>query len=209
MVPLLAIFRKRQPFALHGVRNQAVRLAAVLHRMKIVQQRAHIVAIQLAYFPAERFPLVAQAFQRHDIFRGSADLQPVAVDNRKQIIQLVIGARHSRFPNAAFGLFAVTHQHKRAVGFVQPFGRDGHANAYRQPVPQRAGAHFHAGRTVVGVPNQAAARLRKCPQFLFFYKAPIRQQGQVTFHAMALGEQKAIPVRPFGILWANIQHIIV
>ena len=59
---------------------------------KIVHQRLDVVAIDLDHAPAERAPAIGERFERHRLLGGVALLQPVAIDDDRQVVEAA-GAR--------------------------------------------------------------------------------------------------------------------
>ena len=58
--------------------------------------------------PAKSSPLRAQIAQRHDVFQGTIDLLPVVVHEADEVVNLVVGSVHGRFPDLAFLKLAVS-----------------------------------------------------------------------------------------------------
>ena len=199
VVPLGAVLRKGQALTLDRVRKQKVWLALGMVAVVVVEQRLHVVAIRLDHVPAKGTPLGGKVIQRHDLFGGAADLQPVAIHDRKEIVQMVIRASHGRFPDAALSLFAVAHDDVDVGVRAGAFGCQRHAHTHGQTVSQRAGADFHTRNLVVRVADQRAARLREGAQILLGEIAEVGEDGPVALDGMPFAEQEVV-LRPFDVV---------
>ena len=82
--------------------------------------------------PAKCGPLLFKRLETHHIFRRTANLQPVAVDDADKIVKLVMRAGHGGFPYRAFGLFTIAHQTEYPITFAVPLGRKRHSDGDRQ-----------------------------------------------------------------------------
>ena len=65
------------------------------------QDVGHVVAVALDHVPVERAPLVAERRDAHDVLDVAVDLLAVVVDDRAQVVELVVRRRTSRPPRSA------------------------------------------------------------------------------------------------------------
>ena len=135
-------------------------------------------------------------------------MQAVLVQQDHQIVQLVFGRGLHRLPDLALVALAVAHQTEHPVVFSVPLAAQGHARGHAQPLAKGAGGDVDAGAAFhVRVPLKDGVLLAQGSQLLSGEEAPEGQTGIQHRADMALGENKAVPVRPFGILRVQIQLI--
>ena len=98
---------------------------------------------------------------------GGALLQPVAVHDHRQRVELVLRGRHHRLPVGALLQLAVAGEHVGAAARHVELGRDGVADGDGQAVAERPGVGLDARDLVaVGVPVQPGQRLQERGQLL-------------------------------------------
>src|SRR5687768_361453 len=82
---------------------------------------SEIMAVDLAYDPAEGRPLIRKWLETNDRIGRAIQLEFVVVDNRDQVGGLVMPSGHGCFPNLSFLAFAITeHDVHLPVFFVEP-----------------------------------------------------------------------------------------
>src|SRR6187431_852486 len=57
-----------------------------------------VIAVDPAYEPTKSLELIDQRLEPHHLLRGAVSLLVVYVDDRDQIVELVVCSRHHRFP---------------------------------------------------------------------------------------------------------------
>ena len=137
-MPQIIAFHERDALARHGVRDDHLRLA--LHRLRLVEcrdQRRHVVAVARDDVPVERAVFVRQRLERHDVLGAAVDLDEVAVDDARQVVELELGGRHHRFPVQPALVLAVRRHHVHAPVRVVELRAQRHARALREPFTQR------------------------------------------------------------------------
>ena len=115
---------------------------------------------------------------------------------------------HGGLPHHAFLNFAVAHHHIGVVILpVQPCA-ERHAHTDGQAVAQRTRCHIHAGGDVhIRVALQNAFELAQGVQ-LFHIKIPTVGQRRIIHRAaVALGKNKAVTARVFGIFRVDVHHM--
>ena len=73
---------------------------------------------------------------RHNILRITGNLKTVPVNNRTEIVKLVMACRHSSLPYGTFCNLAVSHNGIYSVIFLVHLTCKSHAYADRKPVSQ-------------------------------------------------------------------------
>ncbi len=130
-VPARLVFHEGNTFALHRVRDHhrgaADGRGGALEGSK---DFAHVVPIDLQHVPPEGGVLVGEGIDIHHLADPAINLQIVLIDNRAQIIQLVMPGGHGGFPDAAFLLLAIPHDAVDAVGPAGEFPGQRVAHGY-------------------------------------------------------------------------------
>ena len=148
--------------------------------------------------PAECLEFLVKRFRSDHVGGSAVDLQSVDIDDRTEIVALVVSSSHCGFPDLAFLAFAVADQAVNAVILAGKFIGDCHAVCRRKSLTEGACAHVDAGREVhIGMTLQAAVDLTEREQLLFrddsfFRKRRVEQRG-----GMSLGENEPVAVRDF------------
>ncbi len=94
--------------------------------------------------PVKGFIFGAKRLKRHDVFGHAVDLDVVAVNDAGQIVKLILGGKHRRFPGVAGFLFAVGHGAVNPEFFLVHFGAVSDAGRLSQAGTQRAGSGFNS-----------------------------------------------------------------
>ncbi len=91
---------------------------------------SHVVAIHLEHMPAKSAPLVLGWLAGGHHCSGLVhQLEAIDVDNRSEIIELVLGTQHGGFPDLSFLQFPIAeHYVGMKVAIPQP-GPQGHPDA--------------------------------------------------------------------------------
>src|SRR5262245_58243582 len=100
-------FHETDATAFHGAGNDRVRLSLLREIGQGSLESLEVMSVDAADIPSESRELVGEWFIAADIARGSRDLQPVAIDNGHQVVQLAMRGEHRGFPVRAFGEFAI------------------------------------------------------------------------------------------------------
>ena len=114
-----------------------------------------VVAVDDEHPGAERRRAGGVAVQVPAQVGGAALAEPVDVDDRDQVGQLVVRGLVQRLPDGALGHLAVAAQGPDPVRhLVQVLAGQRHAHRVGQPLPQRAGGHVDPGQHRGRVPLQ-------------------------------------------------------
>ena len=122
-MPAGNVFHEADALALHRVGQQQRRLARrgnVLRLLQAFDDLPDVVAIDLDDLPAEAAIALVQRLDVHHVLHPAVDLQPVAVDDAHQVVELVVRRLHHRFPDVAFLLLAVAHDAEHGVLLARP-----------------------------------------------------------------------------------------
>src|SRR5439155_1117006 len=104
------VLHERDAFPLRRLRDDHGWLALV--RMGLVdrlEDLTHVVAVDREDVPAERLPLVREGLQGHDLLRAPLLLDPVPVDEGREVVQVVLPAGKRRLPRLPDVLLAIPH----------------------------------------------------------------------------------------------------
>ena len=102
--------------------------------------RLDVVAVDLDRMPAERLRPRAVVVELPLVHRRAALPEPVDVEDRGQVVELVVPGVLERLPDRALGRLAVAAEHPDAVGQpVEVLAGDRHPDPDRQPLAERAG----------------------------------------------------------------------
>jgi hypothetical protein len=156
-VPALAVLDLGEPTALLGpgqddqrlVRGQAAGLG-----QRLVDS-GHVMAVDGEHPRAERLHPAGVRVQVPGQLGRAALAEPVDVDQRDQVAQLVVRRLVQGLPDRALGQLTVAAQHPHpVVRPVQVLARQGDADRVGQALAERAGGHVHPGQHRGGMPLQ-------------------------------------------------------
>ena len=178
-MPQHRVLHERHALALGGVGDDHRRLPRGFGQIeKHIRQSLMIVTVHFTHGPVERPPLVDERLQR-DRFRDRRQaLYLVVVDDRHEVVQLVMLREKNGFPIRTFIAFTVREQRKHLLGAARHFQGVSHLHTHTQTMAQTAGGKFHSGNALVrDVPGQIRTVL--VVRFeLFNRKEPaLRQRG--------------------------------
>ena len=142
-------------------RRRPVQGAAALERL---DDRAHVVAVDLDRVPAEGLELGADVAGVHDLLGGAVGLEVVVVDDRGEVGDAEVRRRRRRLPGLPLLDVAVGEDPEDVGGVVEAVEaeREGDAQAHRQPLTERAGGDLDAlGLVHVGWPWSCAPIWRR------------------------------------------------
>ena len=154
-VPAFAIFDLREPPALDGSREDHRRPLVRLGRLgKRIVERREIVPVDLEHARAKGVRAACVGAQIPAQFGRPALTEPVDVDDRNEVRQLIVARFVQRLPHRAFRHLAVAAQHphsKRQAVEVLAGQRDPHPVG--QSLPERSGRDVdprqHRGRVAL------------------------------------------------------------
>ena len=91
--------------------------------------------IHLAHGPTEGQSLVGQRLHAKRLVDCREALQLVVVDDRNEVVQLMVGGEHHGLPVRAFAQLAIAKQNEGAPVLLGALGRQGLACAEGQTMP--------------------------------------------------------------------------
>ena len=148
-VPAFAVLDLRKTPALAGAGHDDGRLVAaqVARLGQRLVDGGQVVAVDDEDPGAERGRAGGVGVQVPAQLGGAALAEPVDVDDRDQVGQLVVRGLVQGLPDRALGHLAVAAQDPDPVGqLVQVLAGQRHAHAVGQPLAQRAGGHVDPGQ---------------------------------------------------------------
>ena len=130
-------------------------------------QVGKIVAIARQDAPAKRLPFARQIAERHDVLGASVDLLSIAIDERQDVVDLVVGGVHGSFPDLAFLQFAVAVERVHPCVLAIQCLDLGSTECDGQTLTQGARGHADAWEAFFrgGVALEAAVELSKGAEF--------------------------------------------
>jgi hypothetical protein len=132
--------------------------------------------------------------------RRLALAEPVRVNDGDQIIQFVNSRERRRFPNRAFGDFAIAHQDVGVViQFVQSRG-ERHADADAEALAERTRRHVREREARRGMTFQFAGELPERRQFGNRQKTVFRPRGVKQRRGVAFRQNETVVVIVVRIL---------
>ena len=167
-VPALLVLDLLDALALDRLRHDHGRDARRLGRFRVrAVDRVDVVAVDLDRVPAEGFRPVRVRVEVPAVHRLAALAEPVDVDDRRQVVELLVGRVLERLPHRSLGHLAVAAEDPGAVRqAVEPLARERDAHAVRQPLPERAGRDVDPRDDRSRVPLEAAAELAEREELL-------------------------------------------
>ena len=108
----------------------------------------------------ERLELLVNWFWCVDLIKRAVKLQVIVVNNKCEVIELVVTRKHGGLPDLTLFNLAVTQECVDAVVLVELLTRKRHTNSGRNTLAQGAGAHVNA-RSIVHVWVTLKARVER------------------------------------------------
>jgi hypothetical protein len=139
-VPAVLVLDLRVALALDRARDDRRRLASRRLRLAVGRvDRLDVVAVDLDRMPAERPEAIRERGQVPAVHRLAPLAEPVDVDDRGQVVELVERSVLGRLPHRPLGHLAVAAEHPDARRQpVELLRRERHADADRQALAERA-----------------------------------------------------------------------
>src|SRR5829696_1233013 len=166
-----------------------------------------VMAIDLHDGEAECTGFLIKRFQIVGLTHRRALLQPVAVRDDREPIQLVMRGSHQGLPVAAFLKFAVTDEYVGPSAGDVKLGRDRVADSDRQAMTEWPGIGLNSANVfAVRMAIELRQRLEKRCQFLHRQESKGGQGGVKGTGDMALGEDEPVAVGVIDGLWRDIEN---
>src|SRR5689334_10309067 len=134
---LLSLLQEWDSLSHEGVSDNHARLrfGVPTRRVKGGHDGVEVIAVDPAYEPAESLKLVDQRLESHHLLRGAVGLLIVHIDDRDQIVELVVCSRHHGFPLRTLIKFSVREQRKDPALGALPLQPEAHADRDTQAEP--------------------------------------------------------------------------
>ncbi len=142
-MPAVLVLDERDALALDRMRHDHRRTVGVAQRLlEGMVDLFQVVTVDLDRIPAERPGARRVGFDIPAQHRLAALAEPIDVDDRGQVVQLVVRGVVERLPHRALGHLAVAQQDPHVVGqLVQILAGQADADADRQALAERTGGH--------------------------------------------------------------------
>ena len=180
-------------------RGRAVEGAAALERL---DDRLHVVAVDLDRVPAEGLELGADVAGVHDLLGRAVGLEVVVVDDRGDVADPEVLRRGRRLPGLALLAVAVGEQAEGLRGLVEVVEpqREADPDGHREALAERTGRDLDAGgRAHVGVALEHRADLAELLELGVREVAVLGERGVEDRGGVALGEDEAVALGPVGV----------
>ena len=163
-------------------------------------ERGQVVPVDIDGVPAKRSPLVDDGLDFHDVLDEAIQLNAVGVHNGHHVIDLVVTAEHRAFPDLAFLNLAVAHHGVRPGRAAIQARRQRHAERERNAFAQRSRRSLQRRKKAhVRMALVHRAQLAKRVQLVRGTVSGLGHHRVEHRRGVALGQDKAVAVRPFGI----------
>ena len=158
--------------------------------------RLHVVAVDLDRMPAEGLRPLRVRVEIPAVHRLAALAEPVHVDDRDQVVELLVPGMLERLPHRALGHLAVAAQHPDPVREpVEPLARERDAHAVRKALAQRPRGHVDPGQHRSRVPLEPAPELPEREQLLVRDRAGGLVHRVQERRRVPLGEDEVVVAR--------------
>ena len=187
-VPARLVLDRLDPLALDRARDDDRRFAGRRGRIAVGGvDLLDVVAVDLDRVPAEGTSALQIPLEVPAVHRLAALAEAVDVEDRGQVVQLVVPGVLERLPDRALGGLAVTAQHPDAVRqAVEVLAGDCHSDPDREPLAERAGGDVHPGDQRRGMPFEHAPELPVGEHLL------VRDRARGTEHRVQEGRRVAL-----------------
>lgn len=144
--------------------------------------------------PPERTPLLRKRLHVHHFLQKAVVGVPVAVHDRRQVVQPMVLAEQGGLPHQPFVALAVAEESEHPGSASPVFQRPGRPGGNREPLAERAGTHFHPWALPVRMPLEPASQLPQRPEFLHG-KIPGHGQRRVQDRGgVPFAQEEPVPV---------------
>ena len=160
------------------------------------------------YVKPERAELLVNRFRTADLFDRAVDLQAVVVHDQAQVIQLLMACEHRGLPNLTFFDLAVAEHGIHAVILAVELSGERDPAGSGNALSKRSGAHINTGdRLHIRMALKQRTQMTQALELLRGKIAALRKGGVQAGAAVALGEDKAVPVGIMGIAGIDIHFL--
>ena len=177
------------------------------HSRQYVEQNAMIMTIDLDDSEPKCRYLLIKRIKIISFTNGRPLLQPVAIHDDCEPIQLVMRCGHHGLPVAALLQLAIPHQHVRAPSGDVQLGRQRVTDRDGQSVTQRPGVGLDTADVVaVGMAVELGEWLQECSQLLYRQESERGQRGVQRAGNVALGQDETVTLGVIDGLGSDVEH---
>ena len=199
-MPALLVLDRLHALALDRPRDHDGRLPRRRRRLGVRGvHRLDVVAVDLDRVPAERLGPRAVVVELPLVHRRAALPEPVDVEDRRQVVELVVPGVLERLPDRPLGGLAVAAEHPDPVREpVEVLARDRHPDPDRQPLAERAGGDVDPGDQRRRMPLEHRAELPVGEHLLVRDRAGGAEHRVQERRRVPLREDQAVVRRSVG-----------
>ena len=158
--------------------------------------RVDVVPVDLERLPAERLEAAGVRGEIPAVHRLAPLAEPVHVDDRREVVELVERGVLRGLPHRALGHLAVPADHPRAERqLVQPLAGERHPDPDREPLAERAGRDVDPRQHGCRVPLEARAELAVGAELLLGERARRAEEAVDERRGVALREDEPVVPR--------------
>ena len=193
-VPAVLVLHLRVALPLHRSRDDRGRPSR--RRLGLAVggvDRLDVVAVDLDRMPAERLEPARVRGEVPAVHRLATLAEPVDVDDRGEVVELVEGRVLRRLPHRPLGHLAVAADHPDAEReAVELLPGDRHPDADRQSLPERSRRDVDPGEDGHRMPLEPGAELPVGPELLLGERARGAEEAVHEWRGVALGEDEPV-----------------
>ena len=206
-VPVQLVLDLLDALALERVRHDHGGLAVRVERLRVrAVDLLEVVPVDLDRLPAEGLGPLRVRVQIPAVHRLAALPEPVHVDDRGQVLELVERGVLEGLPHRALGHLAVAAQAPDPVREpVEVLAGEGDADRDRQPLAERAGGDVDPGNLGGRVTFHAAAEDAKREELVVRDRAGGLEHRVDEGGRVSLGEDQVVVVRVLGLVVVVVQ----
>jgi hypothetical protein len=200
-VPAVLVFDLRVPLALDRLRDDGRWFVGRLRFPVGSVDLLDVVTVDLDRVPTEGAEAFGVGPEIPSVHRFAALAEPVHVDDRRQVVELVEGRMLGRLPHRALSHLAVAADDPDSERKpVEPLAGDGHSHADRQALSERAGCDVDPRQNRRRMPLEPAPELPVGHELLFRERPGGAEEPVDERRGMALREDQPIVRRILRIV---------
>ena len=130
---------ERDTAPLHSARDDRPRAARGIGKGQCCLQRCNVMTVEIYRLEAERHPLVDDRLQLPDVCDPTVGLQPIEIDDDREVLQVVVSRRERSLPDGTLVNLAITDDDEDVVGGSADACRICHPDPDGEPMAERGG----------------------------------------------------------------------
>ena len=201
-VPAVLVLDRLHSLALHRLGDDHGRPPRCRDRLRVGRvDRLHVVPVDLDRVPAEGLGPLRVGVEVPAVHRLATLAEPVDVDDRRQVVELLVGAVLEGLPHRALRHLAVAAQHPDAVREpVEPLPGERDADGEGKALPERPGRDIDPREDRNRMPFELAAELSKGEELLVRDRSCRLVERVEQRRRMALREDQMVVSRVVGVV---------